>query len=82
MKNLLLLSTIAILGLCNSIKAQDVNFGLKTGLNISNLTGGDADRNNIFNFHVGGFAEFELNEKISLQPELFIQDKVQKLKIQ
>lgn len=70
MKNLLLLSTIAILGLCNSIKAQDVNFGLKTGLNISNLTGGDADRNNIFNFHVGGFAEFELNEKISLQPEL------------
>lgn len=66
----MLLSIIAILGLSNSIIAEDVNFGLKTGLNISNFTGGDADRNNILNFHVGGFAEFELNEKFSLQPEL------------
>tara|TARA_R100001369_G_scaffold91087_1_gene131415 strand:+ start:34 stop:591 length:558 start_codon:yes stop_codon:yes gene_type:complete len=70
MKKLLLLSIIAILGLSNSIIAQDVNFGLKTGLNISNFTGGDVDRNNIFSFHVGGFAEFELNKKFSLQPEL------------
>ena len=70
MKKLLLISTIAILGLTNSITAQELNFGLKTGLNISNFTGGDADRNNLFSYHIGGFAEIELNEKFSLQPEL------------
>ncbi|AUC74941.1 PorT family protein [Olleya sp. Bg11-27] len=43
---------------------------MKTGLNVTNFTGGDADRNNLFSFHVGGFAEFELNETISIQPEL------------
>jgi len=62
----LLLSSIIILGLSNSINAQ----GLKTGLNISNFIGGDADRNNIFSFHAGGFAEFDLSDKFSLQPEL------------
>jgi len=66
----LLLSSIIILGISNSINAQDINYGLKTGLNISNFIGGDADRNNIFSFHAGGFAEFELSEKFSLQPEL------------
>jgi opacity protein-like surface antigen len=70
MKKLFLLSTIAIFGVLNSINAQNVHFGFKTGLNISNLTGGDVDRNNLFGFHVGGLAEFEINEKISLQPEL------------
>ncbi|KGL61752.1 porin family protein [Polaribacter sp. Hel1_85] len=70
MKKILLVSIIVILGLSNSIIAQNVNFGLKTGLNISNFTGGDADRNNLLGFHIGGFTEFKLNEKISLQPEL------------
>jgi len=70
MEKILLLTTIALLGLSKSIKAQNIDFGLKTGLNISNFTGGNADRNNLFSFHIGGFAEFELNENISLQPEL------------
>ncbi|PKG42755.1 porin family protein [Psychroflexus sp. MES1-P1E] len=70
MKRILLLSTIAILGLSNSMIAQNVDFGLKTGLNISNFTGGDVGENSLFGFHVGGFAEFKLNKKISLQPEL------------
>jgi hypothetical protein len=70
MKRILLLSTILILGLSNSMIAQNVNFGLKTGFNISNFTGGDAARNNLLGFHVGGFAEIKLNEKFSLQPEL------------
>ena len=70
MKKLLLLSIFIFLGLSNSIIAQNIDFGLKTGLNISNFTGGDADRNNIFSFHAGGFAEFKLNQKFSLQPEI------------
>ena len=70
MKKLLLLSIITILGLSSSAIAQNMDFGLKTGLNISNFTGGDADRNNIFSFHAGGFAEFKLNQKFSLQPEI------------
>ncbi|OUR97636.1 hypothetical protein A9Q86_15600 [Flavobacteriales bacterium 33_180_T64] len=70
MKKLLLVSTIVILGMTNSMMAQNVNFGLKTGLNISNFTGGDADRNSLFGFHIGGFAEFKINENFSLQPEL------------
>jgi hypothetical protein len=57
-------------GITNSIKAQNVEIGLKTGLNISNVTGGDADRNSLFDFHIGGIAEFKLSEKFSLQPEL------------
>jgi len=70
MKKILLVSTIVIFGLSNSMIAQNVDFGLKTGLNISNFTGGDVGKNSLFGFHVGGFAEFKLNEKFSLQPEL------------
>jgi len=70
MKKNLLLSTIIILGLSSFMSAQNVDFGLKTGLNISNFTGGDVSKNSLFGFHVGGFAEFKLNEKFSLQPEL------------
>jgi len=69
-KKFLLVSAILILGMSNSIIAQNVDFGVKTGLNISNFTGGDVDKNSLFGFHVGGFAEFKLNEKFSLQPEL------------
>ena len=70
MKKLLLLSTIAVLGITKSINAQNVDIGFKTGLNISNFTGGDADRNSLFDFHIGGLAEFKINKKFSLQPEL------------
>jgi opacity protein-like surface antigen len=70
MKKLLLLSTIAMFGMTNSIYAQNVDIGFKTGLNISNFTGGDADRNSLFDFHIGGLAEFKITEKFSLQPEL------------
>ncbi|OBX21265.1 outer membrane protein with beta-barrel domain [Gelidibacter algens] len=70
MKKLLLLSSIAVFGFSNLIDAQNVDFGLKTGLNISNIIGGDLDRNNLIGFHIGGFAEIELSDKFSLQPEL------------
>lgn len=74
MKKRILLSVI-ILGLSISMGAQNVKFGLKTGLNISSFTGGELGKNNLFGFHVGGFAEFKLNEKFSLQPELLYSTK-------
>ncbi|WP_430409381.1 porin family protein [Kordia sp.] len=70
MKKILLVSIIAILGLSNSITAQNVDYGLKTGLNISNFTGGETAMNNVLGFHIGVFAEIKLNEKFSLQSEL------------
>ncbi|OIQ22362.1 porin family protein [Lacinutrix sp. MedPE-SW] len=69
MKKLIVL-IITFSSIINIMQAQDPNFGIKGGLNISNITGGDVDRNNLFNFHIGGFAEFTLNEKLSIQPEL------------
>ncbi|MBA6152393.1 porin family protein [Gelidibacter maritimus] len=70
MKKLLLLSAFVVFGLSTSIKAQNVDFGLKTGLNIANLTGGDVDKNNLYSFHIGGLAEFKLSDTFALQPEL------------
>ena len=70
MKNVLLSTIVAIFGFTTLLSAQDVDFGLKAGLNISNFTGGDADRNSLIGFHIGGIAEVKLNDKFSIQPEL------------
>lgn len=70
MKKLLFIAIVAILGLSNSMNAQNVDFGLKAGLNLSNLTGGDGDRNSLTGLHIGGFVEIGLSDKFSLQPEL------------
>lgn len=66
-----ILSAIAVMafGFAN---AQDVKYGLKGGLNISNFTG-DTDGANLKSragFNVGGFVEIKLSEKFSIQPEL------------
>lgn len=50
--------------------AQDVNFGVKGGLNVTTLTGDIEDLDPKIGFHVGGFAEIKLNEKFAIQPEL------------
>ena len=61
--------------------AQKVTFGAKAGLNISNLSGdypttsGDyltIETSPLTSFHLGGFVEFHLNEKIKFAPELLI----------
>lgn len=70
MKKLLVFTFVVITGLFNSINAQEVDFGLKAGLNIANFSGGDADRNSLLGLHFGGFAEIGLSDKFSLQPEL------------
>ncbi len=50
--------------------AQETRFGVKGGLNISNLGGDVEDNSAILGFHVGGFAEIKLSEKFAIQPEL------------
>ena len=71
MKNLAI-----ILGLLTSILSfsQEIKWGVKGGMNINNLS--DAD-NTIFGdskiklgVHFGGFLEYPINERFSIQPEL------------
>ena len=81
MKKVLLTAAIAVLGF-TSIKAQNVSFGAKAGMNISTIGGdfgnygdywdGDASDNvkSRVGFHVGGLAEIMINEKFAIQPEI------------
>lgn len=50
--------------------AQDMNFGVKAGLNVANLTGDIEDANSLIGAHAGVFAEFKISDKFSFQPEL------------
>jgi long-subunit fatty acid transport protein len=54
--------------------SQEVKFGAKVGLNSSNLKGDYPaainEHNSKIGFHIGAFAEFEIADKFSLQPEL------------
>ena len=53
--------------------AQEITFGAKAGLNLSNASvdrGYDTDISSLVGVHVGGFANFKLDEKFAVQPEL------------
>ncbi len=54
--------------------SQEIKFGAKVGVNLSNLNGdyptGIDEHNSKIGFHIGGFAEYEINDKFTLQPEL------------
>ncbi|GGD29732.1 porin family protein [Flavobacterium orientale] len=65
----ILLSVVALMafGLSN---AQEVSYGVKGGLNLSNLTGDVEDSKSLFGAHVGAFAEIKITDKFSVQPEL------------
>ncbi|OWU88423.1 hypothetical protein APR43_23025 [Flavobacterium sp. NLM] len=66
-----ILSAIAVMafGMAN---AQDVKFGLKGGLNVSNFSGDTEgiDFKSRFGFNAGGFVEIKFSEKFALQPEV------------
>lgn len=65
----IILSAVAVLAF-GFTNAQDVKFGLKTGLNISNVTGdleGTSSKTGLF---FGGLAEIKISDKFSFQPEL------------
>jgi hypothetical protein len=54
--------------------SQEIKFGAKVGLNVSNLRGDYPteinEKNSKVGFHLGGFAEYKINDKFILQPEL------------
>ncbi|MGO3183744.1 MAG: porin family protein [Aequorivita sp.] len=54
--------------------SQNVQYGVKAGMNISKLSGNSNDPFSRYDgkvgFHLGGIIELALNEKFSIQPEL------------
>ena len=73
MKKIILTSLM----LCSAFAfSQEIKFGAKVGLNISSLRGNypaeiDETKSKI-GFHIGGFAEYSINDKFALQPELLL----------
>ena len=70
MKKLLLVTVMTFFGLAN-LFAQEVEFGVKGGLNFASISGdntGDIDPVTSFNF--GVMSEIPISEKFSFQPEL------------
>jgi opacity protein-like surface antigen len=70
MKRIILtVMTVMAFGFAN---AQDVKFGAKGGLNISNFSGDTdgLDLKSRVGFNVGGFVEIKLSDKLTIQPEL------------
>ncbi len=51
--------------------AQSTRFGVKGGLNLSTVVGGEVENTkSLVGFHVGGLAEIHIVEKFYIQPEL------------
>ncbi|MEZ0130261.1 porin family protein [Flavobacterium sp. LBUM151] len=65
----IMLTAAAVMAFAFS-NAQGTKFGVKAGLNLTNLTGDVEDASSKVGFHVGGFAEFKLTEKFAIQPEI------------
>jgi len=82
MKHSIVLFVFASLFLCatsTSVKAQKTNsqtFGLKGGINFSNLYLEDANDNKMLTgFNVGLFAKLPLSSSLAIQPELYFTTK-------
>lgn len=52
-----------------SVSAQNVDFGVKGGLNFATLAG-DADGDGVTSVHIGGLAVIGLNDFFAIQPEI------------
>lgn len=66
------LSVVAVLALGSAAQAQEVNFGIKGGVNIATV-GTDADNEDFESktgFTIGGIAEIKFSETFAIQPEL------------
>ena len=68
----IILSLFALAAMGLSANAQQVvKFGPKAGVNLSNLSGGDADGLDMkVGFHIGAFAEIFFTDQFAVQPEL------------
>ena len=72
MKKTFLLLAIVIIGVSNSSQAQEYwNFGVKGGVNFTNMTSdGFEDNNSRTGFHLGVLAEIPVSDRFSVQPEV------------
>lgn len=52
------------------VNAQELKFGAKLGLNISNFSGDLTDAKSLIGAQLGGFAEIKITDKFAVQPEL------------
>lgn len=68
MKKIILTAFFAVIAM-TSVNAQ-TSFGLKAGLNVSNLTGDLEDNKSLVGGQFGLFVEVGLSETLALQPEL------------
>jgi opacity protein-like surface antigen len=67
MKKILLSAILLATGFAN---AQEIKFGAKLGLNISNFSGDLTDAKSLIGAQLGGFAEIKITDKFAVQPEL------------
>ena len=65
----IMLTAVAVMAFAFS-NAQETKFGVKAGLNLTNLTGDVQDASSLVGFQIGGFAEIKLTDKFAIQPEL------------
>lgn len=65
----ILLSFFVVLG-CSFAYGQSSGFGLKTGLNFANLSGSEVESSSRTGFHLGGYYNVMLTDRVSIQPEL------------
>ncbi len=72
MKKTFLLVVMAIIGVSNSSSAQEYwNFGIKGGVNFTNMTSdGFEDNKSRTGFHLGVLAEIPVSDRFSFQPEV------------
>lgn len=79
MKKIFLVMVVALLAIQGN--AQDLNFGVKGGLNLANFTGDDAgDTDMRTAFHLGVLAEYMINEQFAIQPEVLFSAQGAKIK--
>ena len=70
MKKYMITVGIALLGL-TSVQAQKIDFGVKAGVNLSDLKGKDiADTEMKTGLYIGGYANLGLSDNIFFQPEV------------
>ena len=68
MKRISLLTMFVVASLMGN--AQGFSFGPKVGANITGISGLQFKKGFEFGYHLGGFAEVMLSEKIGIQPEV------------
>lgn len=70
MKKILLLAVVTVLGLTD-VNAQEIQFGIKGGLNFASVNGDNTeDIDVVTSFNFGILSEISVSDKFSFQPEL------------